>query len=731
MDSQLSVECSAQSNKHTNNQVATSSNHQEEKLGQKSQEENPHYVPGKSLCISPLPETISREELLKFLYQFGSVKRHHFERNSLWIEYHSSKPIYILTRKSNWLPNEKLCIRRIKKNKDDFDKGSKQKGKNVPNKTEEEEDLISYDRIKTGIENEVTFDGQLAALLNSIQLSDFELTTRYNVICTHLDEIFRPTFPECRTYRFGSTVAGLGFKESDLDIYMYVGRDGLSPALHRPDIPPHILTLSIFKKVKRVMYSMKSVFANIVSIPKAKTPIIKFRYAPTNVSCDISFKNSLGIYKSDFLKYCATCDPRIRPLMLLIKYWARHFGISGIGRISSYGLVCLIIFYLQQDFVGLLPPLLALQRTCAPRIINGWQVNFNENTVLPATTNNDNIAMLLHKFFSFYATFHFNSCVICLLDGKTYSAADFAQLDKLPDYMDRYKCCIMENGAKKLDIQKPMCLQDPIELNQNTAAVTSDRASIAFQRCCAFGAELCITASENNYENLLKMLFSTIPPELIITKKKKKKFKTKICAGRFLQDCQKIAGLPEDFEECTNVLDKEQYKKNNWYFLAFNLIRDIFKMVFKLQVEVLLDQETKQQKVEVLSDVHTRSHQNITFHCTGSKCVWYNRKKNNRTFLDIQLSLLEKEAITSDKVVEQLSEHEEANNIKLDFICVLEKADNPVAVILTLHDENSQNHIFRQFECFVNSWIPKIIDKTLLHMLQFQKTYDQLLQHAK
>lgn len=89
-----------------------------------------------------------------------------------------------------------------------------------------EEDLISYDRIKSVIENEVTFDSQLTALLNKIQLSDFELTTRYNFICTHLDEIFRSIFPECRTYRFGSTTAGLSFKESDLDIYMYVGRAG-------------------------------------------------------------------------------------------------------------------------------------------------------------------------------------------------------------------------------------------------------------------------------------------------------------------------------------------------------------------------------------------------------------------------------------------------------------------------------------------------------------------------
>ncbi|XP_077264280.1 speckle targeted PIP5K1A-regulated poly(A) polymerase-like isoform X1 [Temnothorax americanus] len=721
---------SAESVQHTNKQIATSSNHQHQdaRSEQSSYEGNQHYLPGKSVCVAPLPKNVSVEELVNYLRQFGTIKRQQLfkRRNSIWIEYNDSKLVDILMSRSHWLANEKICLRRLKKNGENFgvDKAQQQKDtvpKGTENKNLEEEDPISYDRIKNVFENVVTFDNQMAALLNAVQLTEFELVTRYNVICIHLDEIFRSIFPECKTYKFGSTVAQLSFKESDLDIYMYVGRIGVPPICNRPDIPSHIWTPIIFKRVRRVMYSMKSIFSNIVSIPKAKTPIIKFRYMPTNVSCDISFKNGLGIYKSNFLRYCASRDPRLRPLMLLIKYWARHFKISGTGRISSYGLVCLIIFYLQQESVGLLPPLLDLQRTCAPETMDGWQVNFNEDTALPAITNNSNIAILLHNFFFFYENFNFNSRVICLLDGKVYSTADFAQLDKLPDYMYRYKSFVTDNSAKKLDIQKPVCLQDPIELNQNTAANTSDRALIAFQLCCKFSADICLTASASNYDYLLTMLFSAIPPQLMQAKKKKKRFRNEIRAGRFI-----FAGLPEDFETRTDITDKEQYKKDNWYFVTFNLIRDIFEMIFKLRVEMLLDQETKQQKIDILSDVHTRNHQKVTFYCTGHKCVWYNRKKNNRTLLDVQMSLLEKEAIMSDKVVEQLTEHDKANNVRLDFMCTLEKADNPVAVVIVLNDENSQNHIFREFECFVNSWIPKIINKTFLHMLQFKKTYDQL-----
>lgn len=84
MNSQSSVE----SVNCANNQVATSSNRPEVKPREhKSREEDQYYLPGKSLCIAPLPKTISREDLARFLRQFGPIKRERYGRNSLWIEF--------------------------------------------------------------------------------------------------------------------------------------------------------------------------------------------------------------------------------------------------------------------------------------------------------------------------------------------------------------------------------------------------------------------------------------------------------------------------------------------------------------------------------------------------------------------------------------------------------------------------------------------------------------------
>jgi len=69
-----------------------SSKHQEARSEQqsheqKSHEEAQHYLPGKSLCVTPLPQTVSLEDLVNFFCQFGTIKRQHFGRNIFWIEY--------------------------------------------------------------------------------------------------------------------------------------------------------------------------------------------------------------------------------------------------------------------------------------------------------------------------------------------------------------------------------------------------------------------------------------------------------------------------------------------------------------------------------------------------------------------------------------------------------------------------------------------------------------------
>lgn len=76
------------------------------------------------------------------------------------------------------------------------------------------------------IEGISEFDDEMTKLLETIQLTEFEIKTRYDVVCGHLEDVFKSIFPQCRLYRFGSTMAGLAFKDSDLDMYMHIGDTG-------------------------------------------------------------------------------------------------------------------------------------------------------------------------------------------------------------------------------------------------------------------------------------------------------------------------------------------------------------------------------------------------------------------------------------------------------------------------------------------------------------------------
>ncbi|KAK1137487.1 hypothetical protein K0M31_001994 [Melipona bicolor] len=651
----------------------------------------------RSIVLSPLPKFISTHRLINFFQQYGTIKRHQFGPNYLIVEFCDKNPVEILLNKPIWINNIKLNIEKKKAHSNL--KRSKSKKQNSPT---ENTDSISYDNIKHIFEEETTFDNQLIIFLNAIQLSDAEIETRYESVCTHLDKIFKMVFPKCKTYRFGSTQTGLGFKECDLDIYMDIGK----PINENKSTSDSWTMHKIFKEVKRIMYRLNCVFSNIISIPKAKTPIIKFYYVRTNVSCDISFKNSLGIYKSHLIKYCISLDSRLRPLMMIIKYWARHFKTSSGQKISNYALVLLIIFYLQQPSVNIIPPLMILQNTCQPRIINGWQVNFDENGVLPSIINKNSIPELLHGFFFFYATFEFKSQVICPIDGMVHTESEFKDIENLPSCMDRYKACIKEDENLKLNVNKPMCVQDPIELNHNVTASTQFSTLDSVVRYCAIGAEICAMCSKNNYRDLMKTLLTTALP--------KGKFNVTVSANQFQYGSNSM-------ETCIDITEKTKFLKRDWHSIVFNIVKDTFEKVFKVQVEVLPSETgAKQQKIEILSDVHIEKQQNIILRCTGSHCVWRNRRSNS-IVLDSSLSCLQKEALMSQQAIENCNKEGGINKINLDFICIFKKKD-PLKVILTVSNKNCDDHVFQEFACFARDKLIEIIKRTLIHVQQFSKS---------
>ncbi|OTB06035.1 hypothetical protein M426DRAFT_55986 [Hypoxylon sp. CI-4A] len=137
------------------------------------------------------------------------------------------------------------------------------------------------------------------------------------------------------------------------------------------------------------------------------------------VQCDINFSAHLAMQNTALLRCYAYTDPRVKPLVLFVKHWAKTRGINTPyrGSLSSYGYVLMVLHYLvniAEPFVCpnlqlLAPPYpesLEGISTCKGRNVCFWrdeqeiqrlasQGQLNQNRYTPG--------YLLRGFFEYYA----------------------------------------------------------------------------------------------------------------------------------------------------------------------------------------------------------------------------------------------------------------------------------------------------------------------------------------
>eukprot|EP00478_Filoreta_tenera_P004049 GABV01004342.1.p1 GENE.GABV01004342.1~~GABV01004342.1.p1 ORF type:complete len:150 (+),score=34.62 GABV01004342.1:1-450(+) len=108
---------------------------------------------------------------------------------------------------------------------------------------------------------------------------------------------------------------------------------------------------------------MEHGFEDVKPLPRARVPVIKFRDPETGISCDICINNSLAVENSKLLRDYARCDPRVRDLIFVVKYWARRRKINDPyrGTLSSYALSVLVISFCQTRDPPVVP---SLQNWC-------------------------------------------------------------------------------------------------------------------------------------------------------------------------------------------------------------------------------------------------------------------------------------------------------------------------------------------------------------------------------
>nr|XP_015834575.1 PREDICTED: uncharacterized protein LOC663094 isoform X2 [Tribolium castaneum] len=158
--------------------------------------------------------------------------------------------------------------------------------------------------------------------------------------CDDLEQALCGIYPTCKAYPFGSRISGLGNNQSDLDVFMDTGDMYLGERQQDAQSQEQIV-----KKASKVFKAFKDQFHSVVSIPTARTPIVKVHHNFTDLDCDVSFRHGLGVENTKFLRFCMELQPITQSFILLLKRWSDYCRLH--EHITNYGLALMAVFFLQ------------------------------------------------------------------------------------------------------------------------------------------------------------------------------------------------------------------------------------------------------------------------------------------------------------------------------------------------------------------------------------------------
>nr|KAK5440159.1 hypothetical protein LTR18_008096 [Exophiala xenobiotica] len=258
-----------------------------------------------------------------------------------------------------------------------------------------------------------------------------------------LEKILRGNWPQSliKVNVFGSTGNNLGTSDSDVDICITT------------DCKEMERVCSIAELLAR--HGME----RVVCVSSAKVPIVKVWDPEMQVACDINVNNPLALENTDLVRTYVDIDERVRPLAMIIKYWAKRRILNDAalgGTLSSYTWICLTLNYLQTRDPPILPTL-QQQPKLEPKYLAGVNVAFDRNIGIYkefGSRNKSSLGELLFHFFRYYGhELDFGSNVVSVRLGRLLSKTE-KQWHLLQD--------------------NRLCVEEPFNVSRNLANTADD-----------------------------------------------------------------------------------------------------------------------------------------------------------------------------------------------------------------------------------------------------------------
>uniref|UniRef100_A0A667Z506 Terminal uridylyl transferase 4 n=1 Tax=Myripristis murdjan TaxID=586833 RepID=A0A667Z506_9TELE len=176
-----------------------------------------------------------------------------------------------------------------------------------------------------------------AAVLDTAKqhgISEEDFQVRLAVV-SRMEETIQQHLSACSLRLYGSCLTRFAFKTSDINIDVTY---------------PSSVSVLACQITNNDTFGLMHYF-------HAKVPVVFCRDISSGLMCKVSAGNDVACLTTNHLAALAKLEPRLVPLVLAFRYWARlcHIDCQAEGGIPSYSFALMVIFFLQQRKEPILP----------------------------------------------------------------------------------------------------------------------------------------------------------------------------------------------------------------------------------------------------------------------------------------------------------------------------------------------------------------------------------------
>uniref|UniRef100_A0AAY4BNN4 polynucleotide adenylyltransferase n=1 Tax=Denticeps clupeoides TaxID=299321 RepID=A0AAY4BNN4_9TELE len=273
----------------------------------------------------------------------------------------------------------------------------------------------SFDHFNVGLNNCCLSDLRIQQILELFQSCEqqSEDLEKKELCRAQLQTDIQRIFPCSRVYLAGSSLNGFGSRTSDADLCLVINEGSVSKKAH---------AVHVLSRVQKLFHSLS--YIQRPQLIQAKVPILKFKDKFSGVEFDLNVNNIVGIRNTFLLRTYAYIENRVRPIVLVIKKWAKFNGINDAshGTLSSYTLVLMVLHYLQTLPAPVIPCLQMDYPECFDPLMDIHCVpNGSRNIPGFISMNQSSLGELVLGFLKYYATtFKWDKYVISVRQATVF-----------------------------------------------------------------------------------------------------------------------------------------------------------------------------------------------------------------------------------------------------------------------------------------------------------------------